>query len=728
MGWNNQRNLIFIGATVGAAILFLLLPAAISRPLFGILLVGTLVVTVYQFLQQSHEIPAFQKLIAPLTRTVPFLPRISTLLAFLVMLLCAAMFSQQETIEQFQDTLVLVVVGVGIIGGAVWSLALPHPQIRPFSALSLSQSLRGGLVFVLGVLLLAALAENNGGLLGIAFLEGLTIHFQFFLLVTGILCVVWGIAGTPIPRIKSLRLLPSQEIVLVMAITLTALILRGYQAGSWIRGMIDETHFVIGVSDITYNDETWLLAQAGSTRAFTILHSYWQYLSAEIFGRELFALRIVSGIVGALTVPALYLLARELFDKKTAFVAAGLLATFPPHVHFSRVGSNNISDPLFGTLAFAFLARGLRTHRRLDFALAGAALGMTQYFYEGGRLFFPLLMGGWLAVLFVRWRVHWQGIVIMLMVALTIGIPVYYTIEGRSDSITWRMDQTSLSVSDWLDQFEIFLKEDTPPHITRRFAAPFMFLVQIRDDSLFYGGEEPLLLIFVLPFFLIGVSIALWRIWHPAMILILAWVFVGTFGNTKMHDVIQFQRYVFILPALMLLAAIGLSYSLSLLRLLPKYQGIMAGMLVIAIGIAHTNYYFYDHAPLLVEQSRGNTNADDDAIFRAIHLPPDTQVIVITDEPFSTFGLSALLGYLQPDPTLSFHGFSEDSLSAAWLATFTRDRNLAIFVDGDNMGLRRIVEIYYHIENPTFSPYNVPRKNQMALYFIPRLPAPTPEM
>jgi hypothetical protein len=58
---------------------------------------------------------------------------------------------------------------------------------------------------------------------------------------------------------------------------------------------------------------------------------------------------------------------------------------------------NNIADPLFGTLAFAFIGRGLLHGRRTDFAIGGAMLGLTHYFYEGGRLLYMPLALAWIA-------------------------------------------------------------------------------------------------------------------------------------------------------------------------------------------------------------------------------------------------------------------------------------------------------------------------------------------
>ena len=58
----------------------------------------------------------------------------------------------------------------------------------------------------------------------------------------------------------------------------------------------------------------------------------------DLFGAGLSPLRIVSGFFGVAEVVALYALIKAVFDRRTALLAALLLATFPPHVHFSRLG------------------------------------------------------------------------------------------------------------------------------------------------------------------------------------------------------------------------------------------------------------------------------------------------------------------------------------------------------------------------------------------------------
>jgi 4-amino-4-deoxy-L-arabinose transferase-like glycosyltransferase len=109
---------------------------------------------------------------------------------------------------------------------------------------------------------------------------------------------------------------------------------------------------------------------------------------------------MLSALIGAATVPALYVFARLSYGRATAIAAAALLAVYHLHVHYSRIGLNNVVDPLPALVAFTALLYGVRRASWLGFAGAGAALGLAMYFYMGARLA-PLVVAVVLAHLLV---------------------------------------------------------------------------------------------------------------------------------------------------------------------------------------------------------------------------------------------------------------------------------------------------------------------------------------
>ena len=117
------------------------------------------------------------------------------------------------------------------------------------------------------------------------------------------------------------------------------------------------------------------------------LPAFYPAAAVESFlGSSVHAVRVTSAITGALTVLFLYLLARELFDRTIALIAAAFLITFPFHLQFSRVGVLTIQDGFVVTFVLWLVFRAIHQNRLSNYLWAGIASGLTLYAYIGGRL------------------------------------------------------------------------------------------------------------------------------------------------------------------------------------------------------------------------------------------------------------------------------------------------------------------------------------------------------
>ena len=151
-------------------------------------------------------------------------------------------------------------------------------------------------------------------------------------------------------------------------------------------------------------------------------------LSLHVFGQEPWAIRLVSAIVGLLTVPLAWCLGRELFRNRVVGLGAALvLAILYWHVSFSRLGMEPILVPCFATLAFAGMARALNTNRLPAFALAGLALGGSLYTYKAGY-FVPILAIVWVGCAAVMergfLRRYGRGLALVALMALLVAAPI----------------------------------------------------------------------------------------------------------------------------------------------------------------------------------------------------------------------------------------------------------------------------------------------------------------
>ena len=119
-----------------------------------------------------------------------------------------------------------------------------------------------------------------------------------------------------------------------------------------------------------------------------VLYHYLIRLSFFIFDYSIAGLRISSVIAGTLAVLATFVVVHVFADRRTALLTAVLITFYHYHIHWSRIGLNNIWDTLWVPLVLAFLAWGYRKNWSGGAVLSGLALGLSQYFYSGNKISF----------------------------------------------------------------------------------------------------------------------------------------------------------------------------------------------------------------------------------------------------------------------------------------------------------------------------------------------------
>jgi len=115
-----------------------------------------------------------------------------------------------------------------------------------------------------------------------------------------------------------------------------------------------------------------------------------------------FALKLGTALIGLLTIPATFLLAREMFDNTIAVLAAFFVAVLHWPVSIARMGLRYPFTPFFAAISLYFVLRALKYQKRNDFLMTGFWLGLGLYGYIPSRAV-PLLTLG-LFVLFVLWQ------------------------------------------------------------------------------------------------------------------------------------------------------------------------------------------------------------------------------------------------------------------------------------------------------------------------------------
>jgi Dolichyl-phosphate-mannose-protein mannosyltransferase len=380
---------------------------------------------------------------------------------------------------------------------------------------------------------------------------------------------------------------------------------------------------------------------------------FMQALSLRIFGDNVFGLRMLSALIGAATVPALFVFARPLYGRAIALAAAVLLAAYHFHIHFSRLGVNNIVDPLIALLMFAAFFHGYRTRLLFSFALAGVLMGVGQHFYMGGRLT-PILL---LALLLHQallnrpqlWRARWGLAMLALGFVLGFGPLLRFFVTHRDDFAA-RLAVVGVFQSGWFDEqraqglsvFTILLNQ------ARDGFGAFIFQP---DRSTFYDPHIPLLDHASAVLFVFGLAVALSRWRRMELVLLPVWV-VGAaiFGGVLLKNSPESPRFVTTAPALCLLIALAIERLVALLPwALPLGRRVaygIGGALVLLLALWNLNFYFREYTP---RRTFGWLNTEvATAIGGYVHGQPDAVYVYFFGPPRMFVG-NGTIRFLAPD-------------------------------------------------------------------------------
>ncbi len=113
--------------------------------------------------------------------------------------------------------------------------------------------------------------------------------------------------------------------------------------------------------------------------------------SVGALGRTPLAVRLPSAFASLLTVPALYLMARALWNQRVGLLSAAALAVTLWPVHLAHVSFRAVLLPLFLALGAWQAARGWQSSHRRHWLAAGALYGLSFYTYLAAR-FTPLIL------------------------------------------------------------------------------------------------------------------------------------------------------------------------------------------------------------------------------------------------------------------------------------------------------------------------------------------------
>jgi len=598
---------------------------------------------------------------------------------------------------------------------------------RPFTRWQIGLVMVGIACFVL---LSQAQGRANVGFL--PFMQGAHHAHQFALFIVGAVAITWGMSGgVSLVDLRTFIGTVRQDsawrwIVLFMVV---GLLVRVVWLETSVHYYTDETNFASAVTRLRDEPRTQIMNNIGPVANFTWVYSYAQFYYTELFGATLANLRAVSVLIGVLTIPAVYLLGKWGFSRRIGLLSAFLLTIYMPHIHYSRLALNNIVDPLLGVLTVALLWHGLQTKSRRMLALGGVCLGLTGYFYEGGRLLYPALIVGWLVLytLLNNGKVFKRGIAVFALSALlmTSGFYLSLSVWGFSN-IAPRLLQQRVQEDFWA---EFFTSQDALGQLSHyfddRLNPPFLHIVGQPDGSngFYYSREVGLVLAHLLPFFLIGIGRAIYH-WRGLGWIFPLWIVLTILGNSLIERNDWTARFVVVFPALVLLTALGIEtvYQVIVRQWLSSERLrhlLRIGTLTLLVMMAGANIIYYFGVMMPDYNIAVRLEIDDqDASYRAQMLSPDTDVYVLAVDNRYHQDVAIIQAYERHQIPVTITAVDDFDFSAL----DTRpDTPLAFFILSDDVEtLSRLRDMYGdRLQGAFWSPYaTVPRHLQFALYTV----------
>ncbi len=372
-----------------------------------------------------------------------------------------------------------------------------------------------------------------------------------------------------------------------------------------------------------------------------------------LLGQTVAGLRIVSALAGALTIVALYWLGRTLFGRLVGFIAAFFLAIFHYHIHFSRLGLNNIWDGFFAAMVIAGLAYGWKSGRRSGFMIAGLALGLGQYFYVSFRVM-PLVLLLWavLALLFdrVRFGQRLPDMILMAGLAFVVALPLFFYFAGHPDEYYAPMRRVTV-FNGWLEQMAQIEGRPRLLILGEQLSRTAMGITHLPLRH-WYNPGSPLLLAGAAGLFLLGL---LWSLLKPRLLhwlILLPILAVIVLGGVS-QDAPASQRYVLVTPMIAILVALPLGVSASWLwQAWPRFRFmIVIALFMVLTWLAWNNlsYYFSEVFDSYVLGGR-NTQVATAVANYLDHKEPPPSVYFFGQPRMGYYSLSTI-PYLAPQVT-----------------------------------------------------------------------------
>ena len=325
-----------------------------------------------------------------------------------------------------------------------------------------------------------------------------------------------------------------------------------------------------------------------------------------LLGNTVTALRLLSGLTGALTVLAFFLFMRRLFSLRPAVLATILLAGSGVHIDYSRIALNVPQIPLLTCLGFLALWEAQRLRSYAWWLTAGIIGGVSVYFAFGGRLV-PVGLATYVVYLLLAERSQWRY---WLKGALVAGMGLAMALAPLAMYQSSRGQQFNEHISgrfifnNWPAVTQQYHTTSAVQILWEQFRINLLGFVSGVDAGPFYSfSGSPLLTPLLGPLFFLGMALLLTRFTDRRYAMLAIWFWpVVVLGGVLSTDPPHSHRLLpAVLPALAAVALV-LDWLVDLVQrqLSSPLLGraVLAGCVALTLvaGYADTSNFFHTAA------------------------------------------------------------------------------------------------------------------------------------
>jgi hypothetical protein len=336
--------------------------------------------------------------------------------------------------------------------------------------------------------------------------------------------------------------------------------------------------------------------------SFPSFHNYLQSLSIVLFGQTTQALRLLSAFSGALTVALVFFVGRSMFGNLGGVLSALFLTGLHLHLHFSRIGLNNIWDGFFITMVVGCLWIGWQHDKRSAYLVAGFGLGLSQYFYTSSRVL-VLIIPLWLLTAGLsdhkRFRKAIPNLLLMFWTTLIVFLPLGWYFLKNPNELLAPMNRVTI-MGEWMTQTMQQTGQTQTTIILKQIWQGIRGYVDL-PLRMWYEPGVPALRGFPSILFLLGIMFMLLHPKDSRNQIIVFWLCGITLAVGMSESTPAAQRFVAATPAIALLVGFGLKRIGDIaLRFLPKAGLVVNISLVVimaALSIDDARFYYLDYTP-----------------------------------------------------------------------------------------------------------------------------------